>query len=53
MNKADDILIFHDKDHSEWTFVSAVSEDGKYLYMHIVKDTGKVYRLLFITNHAS
>ena len=42
MNKADDILILHDKDHLEWTFGSAVSEDGKYLYMQIFKDTGKV-----------
>jgi Prolyl oligopeptidase, N-terminal beta-propeller domain len=42
VNEAADILILHDKDHPEWIFGTTVSEDGKYLYMEIFKDAGRV-----------
>jgi len=40
-SQSDDILIFNDKEHPEWFFGIEVSDDGKYLFLQILKDTAK------------
>ena len=47
---AQDILVMKDAEHPEWLWGTSISEvDGKYLFLDIVQDTGKVCaRCLFI-----
>jgi len=39
---AEDILVYQDREHPGWMFGTDISDDGEYLYLQIVKDTGKV-----------
>ena len=42
---ADDILVHQDREHPGWMFGIDVSDDGKYLCLQTLKDTGKVGNL--------
>lgn len=40
---AQDILVMKDAEHPEWMWGASISEvDGRYLFLDIVRDTGKV-----------
>lgn len=40
---AHDILVLKDVEHPEWMWGASISEvDGRYLFIDIVKDTGRV-----------
>jgi len=45
---AEDILVYQDEEHPGWMFGIDVSDDGKYLYLQIFKDTGKVGHVINI-----
>lgn len=49
----EDIIIHQDKENPDWIYGADASEDGKYIYIYIYKDTSKVrdqVLLLDITN---
>jgi len=46
---AEDILVYQDREHPGWMFGIDVSDDGKYLCLQILKDTGEVWNLLTVS----
>jgi prolyl oligopeptidase len=48
-SQADDMLVYERKDQKEWGFGAQVSEDGKYLVIHVSQGTSPKNRLFFRT----
>jgi len=51
--QSDDILVYEDPNHKEWLFYPFLSEDGKYLFLHISKGTDTENRIYYRKENSS
>ncbi|MBN2218132.1 MAG: S9 family peptidase [Pirellulales bacterium] len=45
-SQADDVLVYQRPDHPDWSFIPAVTEDGRYLVVTVHRGTDQKYRIL-------